>query len=85
MTERNESQSGGMEQQYDPFGNDVQQAQLIVLMKIYDVLMAIFTDSNPEAAEALDEAHAKGIVVGLTPPFANFAPRDDNPSPKSSE
>lgn len=44
-------------------------AQLIVLMRIYDVLMADLTIKDASKAQALLEAHAKGIIVGPVPAY----------------
>lgn len=70
-------EGGGTENNYDPFGKDVQQATLIAVMKVYDVLMTILMDSNSEAALKLDDLHSAGIVMGLGPQFSHFAQRDN--------
>lgn len=44
-------------------------AQLIVLMRIYDVLMADLTVKEPSRARALLEAHAKGVIFGPVPAY----------------
>lgn len=49
--------------------NDDDFAQLIVLMRIYDVLMADLTLKDADKARALLEAHAKGIIVGPVPAY----------------
>lgn len=64
--------------QYDPFGNDVQQAILITNMKIYDVLMALLTTANPEIAKDLDALHTQGVVLGQAPTFLEFADREED-------
>lgn len=49
--------------------NDDSFAQLIVLMRIYDVLMADLTLKDADKARALLEAHAKGIIIGPVPAY----------------
>lgn len=40
---------------------------LIMLMRIYDVQMALLAESNPERAEALSRHHAEGKVLSAMP------------------
>lgn len=55
---------------------------LIVLMRIYDVLMAQLTISNPEAASNLMEIHANGTIMGSSPRITgNFIYDEINSSP----
>jgi hypothetical protein len=52
----------------DPFDPDVAPAvQLIVQMRIYDVLMAILTNLDKEAAANLYTLHSGGKVMGSLP------------------
>jgi hypothetical protein len=41
--------------------------QLVVSMRIYDVLMALLNETDPEAASALHELHSQGKVLGSLP------------------
>jgi hypothetical protein len=66
---------------YDPFGQDVAQASLIVQMKIYDVLMALLMDANPDVARDLDTLHTQGIILGQGPTFAQFMERTSQVQP----
>lgn len=68
----------GEDMKYDPFGYDVKQAQLIVSMKIYDVLMALLTLQDKEVAKDLDELHSAGVVIGQGPTFLKFFARDSD-------
>jgi hypothetical protein len=72
-----ELENGGREAKYDPFGKDVQQAQLIVSMKIYDVLLAMLGEMNEKAGKDLDILHSNGVIAGLGPQFSHFFNRDD--------
>jgi hypothetical protein len=52
----------------DPFDPvNVGKVQLIVQMRIYDVLLAILSETNDAKAEALVELHSQGRVVGPLP------------------
>lgn len=66
-----------VEETYDPFGKDAAQASLIVQMKIYDVLMALLRDSDPDTARELDKLHTNGVILGMGPNFSQFVPRAD--------
>lgn len=56
--------------QYSPFGpEEAPGIQLIVQMRIYDVLMAIYTNLDKEGAADLMEIHTKGGVIGSLPVF----------------
>lgn len=46
---------------------DAQQITVITLMRIYDMLGAILTHLDEDAAEALLEKHANGELVGPLP------------------
>lgn len=50
---------------FSPEGAPV--AQLIVSMRIYDVLMALLTDADPKAAAALHQLHSEGKLLGSWP------------------
>jgi hypothetical protein len=82
MTQQSQSELGpDSTAVYDPFGKDVAQAQLIVQMKIYDVLMALLTLSDPAVAKDLDELHSKGVVIGQGPTFLQFFDRSTESLP----
>lgn len=52
----------------DPFDAETAPGlSLIVLMRIYDVQMAMLAKTDPEAAAALYEAHSKGAIIGPLP------------------
>lgn len=52
----------------DPFDPTVAPGvQIIIQMRIYDVLMAILQDANPEAAARLHQIHSEGKVLGALP------------------
>lgn len=52
----------------DPFHKDnVGTVNAIMLMRIYDVLMGLYTETNPAAAHALLEMHTDGIIFGPMP------------------
>lgn len=57
---------------------EVLQVQLIVNMRIYDVLMAILTDNNKEVAHKLREIHKSGRILFDEPSFSGeFIASDD--------
>lgn len=54
----------------DPFSyQEAPGVSLIVLMRIYDVMMGMYTEMAPDKADAMIEAHAQGILIGSTPAF----------------
>lgn len=55
--------------------NDIPSIQLIVQMRIYDVLMAIYTHLDKGGAERLYELHKDGKILG-TLPYLNLSPED---------
>lgn len=58
----------------DPFDPETTPAvQLIVQMRIYDVLMAIYSHLNVEGAEELHELHVQGGIMGSLP-YLNLKP-----------
>lgn len=60
----------------DPFHPEVVPGvSLIVLMRIYDVLMATYTNLDPEGANKLYELHAAGKIVGSMP-IIDMSPED---------
>lgn len=76
---------GDASEEKDPFHPDFAHiVQNITLMRIYDALMTILTDSNPEAASRLLELHRRG---GLITPPPGFDPEAvyDSPSTPTSE
>lgn len=48
-------------------------AQVLTLLRIYDVLMALYKESNPQAAERLETLHRAG---GIGAPIPNFDPNN---------
>lgn len=44
-----------------------EEAQLITSMRIYDVLLGMYTEMSPEKAEVLMDIHAEGRLVGPVP------------------
>lgn len=56
----------------DAFANDDAFASLIVLMRIYDVLMADLTIKDEAKAQAILLAHAKGHLVGPVPAYSGL-------------
>jgi hypothetical protein len=44
-----------------------QKLQLVVQMRIYDVLMALLNESSPDVAEKLYHLHSDGKVLGSLP------------------
>lgn len=52
----------------DPFSTEnAPKVALIVQMRIYDAVMALLNEKDPEAAAALHEIHAAGKVLGSLP------------------
>lgn len=49
---------------------EIAQVQLIVSLRIYDVLMAILTDNNKEVAHKLREIHKSGRILFDEPSFS---------------
>lgn len=67
MTETTTAQNAGAE---DPFSDEnIKILNFITLARIYDVLMAQLTESNPEAANAILELHRTGKLLGPPPGF----------------
>jgi hypothetical protein len=64
----------------DPFTQDnAPIVSLIVQMRLYDVMMALLNEQNPEAAAALHRVHAQGGILGSLPYIdltEEEAPRD---------
>jgi hypothetical protein len=57
-----------VQEQYDPFApENVGAVQLIVQMRIYDVLMAMYTEQNPGKANILINLHEQGKILGPLP------------------
>lgn len=54
----------------DPFSpENIQVLHYITLARIYDVLMANLTETNPEAANSILELHRTGKLLGPPPGF----------------
>lgn len=57
-----------MEDSNDPFSEQlVKQVQLIVLMRIYDVGMAILNELDEDVAKNLHLVHREGKIIGSLP------------------
>lgn len=55
---------------YSPFGpEEAPGIGLVVNMRIYDVLMAIYTELNRDGAAELMDIHTKGGIIGSLPLF----------------
>lgn len=55
---------------YDPFApENAPGLSLVVQMRIYDVLLGIYSEMAPEKAAALMDMHAGGKVIGSLPNF----------------
>lgn len=53
--------------------DDVTMANFIVTARVYDVLMALLKEANPDAARDLLELHRSGSLLGSVPSFnGNF-------------
>jgi len=65
-----QSEVEGNELQYSPFSaEEAPGIALVINMRIYDVLMAIYTNMNPEGAQQLMDIHTKGGIIGSLPLF----------------
>lgn len=65
--------------EYSPFGpNEAPGINLVVNMRIYDVLMAIYTHLNAQGAQDLMNIHAKGGILGTLPLFDPDLIREDS-------
>jgi len=54
----------------DPFdATNAPGVSLIVLMRIYDVLMALLDEQNADKAAELLQLHATGALAGTTPSY----------------
>lgn len=49
--------------------DEAQTLQLITQMRLYDVLMGIYTHLAPDKARAVAEIHSQGGLVGASPAF----------------
>lgn len=54
---------------YDPLESvrEALEANMIINMRVYDVLMAMLHDSNAELAKSLLDKHIKGSLLGPMP------------------
>ena len=72
--------------QTDAFAPDVAPGlQLIMLMRIYDVMMGLYMEAAPEKAEELLNAHLEGFVIGASPGFNGRFLTDEAASHESEE
>lgn len=54
----------------DPFNaNNAPGISLIVLLRIYDVMMALLKESNADVARELLQLHTTGALAGTTPSY----------------
>ncbi len=54
----------------DPWApENIQIVQTIILMRIYDALMALLNDNNPSEADRLDDLHSAGKIYGPFPSY----------------
>jgi hypothetical protein len=54
----------------NPF--DIEEAlniQLIVSMRLYDVLMAVLSSLDEDASDVITEAHKAGVLMGYSPKY----------------
>lgn len=51
---------------------EIKVAQFITLLRIYDVLMAMYTEQNPEGSDELLKLHKEGNLLGSSPAMAQF-------------
>ena len=66
--EENNSTDPSEQGSTDPFApENIGVVQVIMQMRIYDVLMALLTDASPNAAKRLLELHKEGSIFGSTP------------------
>lgn len=56
--------------------DSIAQASAIILWRIYDVLIGIYSNINPEEAARMVELHKDGFVI--SPPPAYRAERDND-------
>lgn len=58
-----------MTEQNEPVEDETHIAQLVVSMRIYDVLMALLREENEDVARSLLELHATGALAGPSPAY----------------
>ena len=80
-----ESQNEVVDLSADPFSpENIGVLHFITLARIYDVLMADLTNSDPEAAKRILKLHAEGKLMGpppnMTGEFLTAPTVDDNPT-----
>lgn len=62
------AEGDGPAQALDPFSpENCPKLSLVVQMRIYDVLMALLNEKNPDVATALEHVHERGGIVGVLP------------------
>lgn len=54
----------------DSIEENFQPVVVIMLMRLYDVGMALLATQNPNAADSLAEAHRQGAILGPAPAIA---------------
>jgi hypothetical protein len=65
----------------DPFdAANAPGVSLIVLMRLYDVLMGLYSEQNPTKAQALMELHARGGILLPVPFFDSSVTLDEQPN-----
>ena len=62
------------ETEHDPFSEEnIRVSNFILLNRIYDVLMGLYQEANPDKARDLLELHLAGNIMGPSPAFnGNF-------------
>lgn len=59
-----------MSETIDPYSpENIGTVQFIVMARLYDVMMALLREANPDAARDLLELHQAGVLVGGGPWF----------------
>jgi hypothetical protein len=43
--------------------------QTILLMRLYDIMLALLREQNPGLASSIHEAHSRGLILGPMPSF----------------
>lgn len=70
-----------MSEAYDPLSPGAAPGiNLVISLRIYDVLMAILGELNEDARTALNQAHSEGLLLGSVPAYlGRFLTDEANP------
>lgn len=49
--------------------DDIQMSMLIIQLRLYDVLMALLSEQNPDKARELLRLHSTGALAGTVPSY----------------